>query len=146
MKKIKLTQGKFALVNDEDFEWLNQYKWCVDIRKTQQYAVTRIGKNQVYMHRLIMGLEKNDNKTIDHQNRNGLNNMRHNLRIATRSQNARNKKVKGYHLAKRTNKYGNIYFYWQSTIKINGKTTHLGYFKTKKEAARAYQKALRNVA
>jgi hypothetical protein len=91
MKKIPLTRGKFALVDDEDYEWISQYKWTwVEVRKGYPgYAVRNIGtfkktKHQS-MHRLIMGNPKG--KVVDHINGNSLDNRRSNLRIITDRQN-----------------------------------------------------------
>lgn len=87
---IPLTQGKFALVDEADYEWLNQWNWQL----SNGYAVRsrRIpkGKRQaIYMHRVVcnapIGTE------VDHLDSDGLNNRRSNLRIATTSQNQRNR-------------------------------------------------------
>ena len=85
MKKIPLTQGKFATVDDADFEWLNCYKWsAMRSRKTWYARRFVIGnckqKKQVLMHRQIMNFPKN--RQIDHRNGNGLSNQVFRLRIA----------------------------------------------------------------
>lgn len=147
MKKIKLTQGKYALVDDEDFEFLNQWKWFVKENHGNLYAVrqkyiTHGVKNRkakrFYMHRQLLGFPK---KQIDHWNGNGLDNQRKNLRVCTSLQNSWNQKIsllntsgyKGVH--KRYKKL------WQARISIKKKRISLGYFKNKKEAALAYNKA-----
>lgn len=94
MKKIKLTQQKFALVDSEDFEFLSQFKWCVSKYRKKYRAVTSLprvnGKNpKILMHNLIM-----QRKFIDHIDGNPLNNQRKNLRPATHTQNACNRGVK----------------------------------------------------
>ena len=78
MKKISLTQGKFALVDDLDYLWLSEWNWC--IRKTPRtcYASRGVragGRNdQISMHReIIPGYEE-----LDHIDGDGLNNQRHN--------------------------------------------------------------------
>lgn len=97
MKQIPLRSAKypglFALVDDEDYEWLSQYKWCPHAYKTVMYAVTKIKDSEgkwrhVKMHRLI--LDAPTEMEVDHENRNGLDNQRHNIRLATKSQNMRN--------------------------------------------------------
>ena len=138
MKIIKLTQGKYAIVDDEDFEYLNQWKWSC--AKGTRYAASRINNKIVYMHRLLMNPSKG--KQIDHINNNGLDNRRENLRIATDSENKFNHKLI------KTNKTGYHGVYWDLQMKkwgvgisLNGKHKALGYFLTKEEAALAYNDA-----
>jgi len=129
MAKIKLTQGKFALIDKADFEWLNQWKWMF----TGTYAARRNGSRREWMHRLIVGTPAD--KQTDHINGNKLDNRRANLRICTASQNNYNKGVQ------RNNKIG----YKGVSIrndrstfrtKINNKI--VGTYHTAKEAAEAY--------
>ena len=107
MKTIQLTQGQFALVDDEDYDFLMQWKWQAHKDKSTYYA-TRVeyGKNikkGIKMHRVIMNTPRN--METDHKDRNGLNNQKYNLRICTRGQNQTNKrnwgksKNKGVNLA-----------------------------------------------
>lgn len=95
MKKIPLSKGKFALVDDADFDWLNQWKWSVTKNgKHHFYAErSRVDSNgkrsNIRMHRLILGLT--DRSILaDHIDGNGLNNQRSNLRPCTSSQNHMN--------------------------------------------------------
>jgi hypothetical protein len=168
MRLISLTQGKFAMVDDEDFDLLNQYKWhilyCGKIGYTS-YALTSIKefkaqkKTSISMHRLIMGCKKFDSKIIDHKDGNGLNNQKHNLRVCNRSENGKNRKAKnnkkgkskylGVYLRIRNRKYKTARGIkectdtpvWQSQIRFNGKAHHLGNFKTEIDAAKAYNDA-----
>ena len=136
MKRIAVTQGKFALVDDENYEWLNQYKWSI----SKGYPARRLkrgNKTHISMHRLIMNFPKG--KEIDHINGNRLDNRKVNLRIVTRAGNMQNRGLS------KVNKTGfkGIYFFipnkkWQAHIRFNRKKIHLGYFVDKKEAARAY--------
>lgn len=93
MKKIPLTQGHFAIVDDADYEWLNQWKWRAKKAAYLSYAARSVrvnGKTEtVYMHRLIMDCPKG--KEVDHANRVTFDNRRDNLRICERSENQKNR-------------------------------------------------------
>lgn len=145
MKEIKLTQGKVALVDDEDYEWLNGFKWYAQKGRDTFYAGRAIrvkGKlTTQQMHTLIMG----DNPLkldIDHIKGNGLDNQRHMLRFCTRQQNLMNRKpnkncssvYKGVYWNKGEGK-------WRAHIRINRKSVHLGYFHVELNAAKAYDMA-----
>ena len=146
MKTIPLTKGKFAIVDDEDFEYLNQWKWHLD---DKGYAArnqhVRLAKwtytsRRVVMHRLV-------NKTpegfsTDHINRNKLDNRRCNLRTVTQSVNAINSGIS------KTNKSGTKGVYldgwtgkWRAEIKIHGKKITLGRFSKKEDAIFARKEA-----
>ena len=127
MKKIKLTQGKVAIVDDEDFEWLSQWKWYAHGNYAQ-----RAGASMV---REILGLKKGDKRQGDHKNHDTLDNRRCNLRIVTKAQNQWNQKnPKGYSWCEHRKKYG-------AKIQVNGKLKRLGRFNTAKQARAAYLKA-----
>ena len=96
MKEIKLTQGKVALVDDEDFEYLNQWRWCAAEHHGNYYAIRSEYINgrkykTIRMHRLIIGAKKGEQ--VDHINHDGLCNIKSNLRICTALENANNRKV-----------------------------------------------------
>lgn len=142
MKKIPLTQGKFAIVDDADFEWLNQWKWCYD----RGYASRGIWSKETKkvkrqsMHRLIMG---NLDSFIDHINGDALDNRRVNLRPVTASQNAINRKTRSdNNTGQKGVRFRHQYNLWQARICKNGKRVSLGHFKTKEEAIRAYKEAV----
>ena len=154
MKEIQLSQGKVALVDDADFDFLNQFKWCAKKGRQTFYATRRdyysdgvyndLGKS-IVMHRVILGL--NDSKVFcDHKDGNGLNNQRENLRVATNGQNMANKKshinsqskYKG--VSRMKNRKGE-YVYWLARVQFNKISKNLGIFKTELDAAIAYNKA-----
>ena len=141
MKLISLSHGLFAQVDDEDFEYLNQFKWKLLRINTLNYSI-RYGKNGHYlMHREIMKIKKNE--MIDHKDRNGLNNQKNNLRIATRSQNGANRKSCGSsnYLGVSKNldyRKNGEKIRWRTQIQKNGIKIKLGSFKTEIEAAKAY--------
>lgn len=102
MQLIELTQGRVAIVDDDDYPMLIAYSWYFD-NACSGYAGTTIGgrknKQHIKMHRLIMnapvGME------VDHINGNTLDNRKENLRLATRAENARNRrKATGKYLHK----------------------------------------------
>jgi len=147
MKTIELTQGKVALVDDEDFDELNQYKWYANKKGKAFYAMryTRGGKlrTAILMHRAITNFP--EGMDVDHINGDGLNNCRTNLRIVTRRQNMQNR-----HTPK-SSIYPGVCWQkdrekWQSLISINGKRKHLGHFDLEVEAYNAYLKALEGIS
>ena len=144
MKYIPLTQGKFAIVDDADFEWLNQFKWHVATPGRCFYAVrtTKIDGvcKLILMHREILGLLSGDGLGTDHINHNGLDNRRCNLRICTSQQNQRNRRIDA---AKKTSRYKGVGWnkqlkQWRSRIYCNYKEIYLGCFRDEAEAARVY--------
>lgn len=144
MKKIPLTQGKFALVDDEDYAKISKFKWYLH---SGGYAATSgIGKvdgkvrRYIYMHRIV-------NQTFpgmdtDHINGNKLDNRKENLRSCNRSGNAKNVQLrknslsgfKGVHWHKGANK-------WRSQIQKDKIKFHIGFYEEIKDAARAYNEA-----
>jgi len=149
MKEIKLTQGFATLVDDEDFEYLNQWKWHVRRNKNVFYAARdtirdKLGNHpKIHMHRLIMNTP--DGMMVDHIDHNGLNNQKSNLRICTHGQNMCNTSSRGrskylgvsYLILNRGN---NSYEYIRASIQLNGELFHLGLFTTEEDAAMAYDK------
>ena len=141
MVKIELTQGLTALVDDEDSERVLQYKWYPNRNGNSIYALCNLGtweghQKQNSMHKLVFPVP--EGMLVDHINRNGLDNRKENLRVATKSQNAMNSdktwgysKYRGVSWCKRKNK-------WRVAININQKQKHVGYFVDEREAALAY--------
>ena len=140
MKKIKLSQGKCALVDNKDYEWLNQYKWCVGECNGHYYAMRKYKNTSQRMHRFIMGLTPDDGKETDHINRDGLDNRRTNLRIVTHLQNSHNSCAKK-HRENATSQYKGVSKKrdkWRVRCMIEGIGYHIGTFQTEWEAAVAY--------
>jgi len=139
MKKIKTTKGKYVLVDNEDFDELNQYKWHLDLRSVCRY-IRGSNNKRIKIHRQIMDCPKG--MEVDHKDGNILNNQKKNLRICTHEENGKNRKLskdnksgyKGVSWYKKMNK-------WVAKIKVNYKSIHLGYFDSKEEAYKAYCKA-----
>lgn len=145
MKLIKLTRGKFAQIDDEDFEELNKYKWRTHKNGNGFYAIRRPSVNgkqiMVWMHRVILNPEPG--MVTDHIDGDGLNNKRSNLRIATRQENCRNRinanhnnrlGIKGVSWCKEKKKFA-------SHIQIGKKQIHLGRFFCLEKAKKAHREA-----
>ena len=146
-RRIPLTQGKYAIVDPEDYERLSKYKWHAHKAPHTFYAVRSLtnGKKQprknAQMHNLI--IEVPPGMFIDHINHNGLDNRKANLRPATRTQNIWHRKkfkrpsrsrYKGVDWSKTQKK-------WRARIRVNGKRIYLGSFKNELQAAKAYDAA-----
>lgn len=142
MKRIILTQGKVALVDDADFDSLNQWKWRAANIKGRWYAYrvthgSHKTRKSVAMHREIMG-DLAAGKEVDHRDGDGLNNCRDNLRPATHAENMRNNRQKPSECGFRgVQKHGPS---WQAKVSINGKLIAIGTFPTPEDAARAYDR------
>jgi hypothetical protein len=148
---LPLSQNKFAIVDADDYDRLNIYKWCLSKTRRNNYAMTRLrakgkrikGKRpkrkSLLMHRLITNAPRH--LVVDHINHNGLDNRKSNLRLCTRAENNRNSrsfrkktsKYKGVSWDKRRNRF-------VASIRCNGKYYYLGRFNSQITAAKAYDK------
>jgi len=146
-----------AQVDDADVELVSRYRWSTVRARTGLTAYARArapigdadlpGGSFVYMHRLIMGARPNE--SVDHVNGNGLDNRRANLRLASASQNAANRRkprsartsqFKGVHLDR-----GQGRKHWHARLKMNGTVYLCKRFATEEEAARAYDEMAERV-
>ena len=139
MKKILLTHNKTAIIDDEDYPLVSQYKWYASRGRNTWYAQTSIKGTTVLMHRLILGLVLGDKIQTDHINHNGLNNCRKNIRKCTHTQNHRNRQPN----KKGTSIYKGICWdinkkKWRSQLTIFNCNHYLGLFEFEIDAARAY--------
>jgi hypothetical protein len=145
-RRIPLTQGKYAIVDPEDYQRLIKYKWHANKAKNTYYAVRRVhvGFNKwkhIKMHREV--LNPPDHLFVDHINHNGLDNRIANLRTATPQQNAYNR----IHFTKNpSSKYKGVSWNrykkkWSVQIRYNSKSKFIGFFENEIEAAKAYDKA-----
>jgi hypothetical protein len=125
MKNIPLTKGKFAIVDDEDFEYLNKWRWKYH---KDGYAVRTATKNKnIYMHREINKTPKG--VITDHINRNGLDNRKLNLRNSSFSQNALNTGLWKHNTSGFKGVFWNSqHKKWQASVNIGKKVIHLGFF------------------
>ena len=141
-KKIPLTQGKFATVDDEDYDFINQWKWNAARIGSTWYAERRLsvlhGGKIIRMHRLIINAA--DGQTVDHINRDGLDNRKINLRACSHAENQRNSKIP----VTNTSGFKGVHFdrgKWRAQISVNNRIKYIGRFDTAIEAARAYDEA-----
>lgn len=138
-KKIALTQGKFALVDNKDFKRVNQFKWYISGNGSRCYALRSLPRNGnkkpcISMHRFILDAPKNSE--VDHRDNDGLNNTRANIRFCSRAQNLQNRQIIwGSSQYKGVSKLRGK---WQATICLNKKLKYLGLFASEREAARTY--------
>lgn len=154
MKKIPLTQGKFALVDDEDYARIAGYKWFAHRRSGNFYAARQasIGEKKqimIHMHQEVLQLY-DATRVCDHINGDGLDNRRCNLRVATKSENSRNRKkrrgcssrFKGVFWRERNKK-------WEAQVGLtNGERKtclFLGSFSSEEDAARVYDAYAREI-
>ncbi|MFZ2809454.1 MAG: HNH endonuclease signature motif containing protein [Desulfosalsimonadaceae bacterium] len=153
MKEIELTQGKVALVDDADFEYLSQWKWHAAKQPCKArdtfYAKRNVslggGKQKsLYMHVAIVG-ECPVGYERDHKDGNGLNNQRDNLRLVTHRQNAQNLHVD------KSSRYPGVFIEkrrkskWRAQVNIEGDIKFIGNFRTERLAFDAYRRAVESI-
>jgi len=140
MRNIELTHGKIALIDEEDWDKVKDFHWYLVKEHRTHYAkaydYSYKPRKSIRMHRLILGIKDSSIK-IDHEDGNGLNNQKTNLRKVTIGQNNKNKQN-----ISSNNKSGyiGVYWYkagncWRAQVRCEGKAYHLGNFKCPKEAA-----------
>lgn len=143
MKFISLSQEKFTMVDDDLFEYLNQFKWCYHnkgyvVRNSIKDPLSK--KHLIRLHHIVIGvisLPRVLGLVVDHIDGNKLNNQRANLRVVTQRKNTQNQKrhragsLVGTTFRKRDK-------VWQVTIRIDGKKNYIGTFSTELEAHEAY--------
>lgn len=147
----KYATGQVALVDEEDYAYLSQFKWflrpsvggCIG---HEGYAIRYYGpswqRRTVWMHRDIM--QAPPGVPVDHRRPgSGLDNRRANLRLVTPAMNARNAGVRrnnktGYTGVQRK-AYSTGRIVYTATIRLDGRARYLGTFPTAEEAAAAYE-------
>ena len=146
MKKLELSKGHVALVDDEDFELAAAYSWYAykPVPQSKTYYAARTAKvygkqKTITLHRYLLGIS-DPRVLVDHKDGNGLNCQRYNMRASTRSQNSHNRHkrrdsqnpYKGVrHLGRK----------WSSDICVDGVKIFLGMYSSAEKAAKAYNKA-----
>jgi len=143
VKQIPLTRGFVALVDDEDFAELSQFKWHYHRGYAERATSAAGGKERriEQMHRRIMGLPYGDPRQIDHVDHDGLDNRHCNLRRCSHVENDRYRvKVRG------SSRYKGVIWQeshrkWRTRITYLRRVIHLGYFASEYDAACAYDAA-----
>lgn len=141
MKLIPIATGEFAIVDDQDYDALVQYRWVL---VGENKCVYRFFKEQRVAYGVAMtAMIMNDYRHVyDHRDRNTLNNQRNNIRLCTHSQNMANRKK----MKDCTSDYKGVTFHapngkWRARISKDGKLISLGCHVTEEDAVRAYDEA-----
>lgn len=155
-KNIQLTQGQVALVADEAHDWLSRWRWYAlwhpNTRSFRAVRSVTTGLSHprqrlVHMHRAVWEYYNGpipDGSTVDHADRDSLNNCLSNLRLATDSQQGQNRRLRsdntsGY----RGVSWNKQFSKWRARITVDGKVILLGDFTDPLEAALARDAAAR---
>jgi len=137
MKTIPLTKGYEAIVDDEDYKELSNYKWQYHYGYARRASYDDNGTfHSIFMHRVIN--KTPNNYETDHINRNRLDNRKENLRTTTKLENLQNKSIysnnkSGYSVIT----YFSIKSKWRVRKQVNNKSIFVGYFDTLDEAIKA---------
>lgn len=147
VKELPLTKGYVAIVDDEDYEFVSQWKWSAKVQKNTVYAFRKYRKDgkqiTISLHRQLMG--NPPGMEVDHIDRDGLNNRRINLRLATHQQNAYNATPQKNRSGYRGVTWYKPYKKWVVVLMKDGKKHHVGYFDNPEDGGRAYDKAAREL-
>lgn len=133
----------YVIVDAADADWVNQWRWSLtDNGYAKRYARIDGARQQVYLHRALLGFGPDDRVQVDHINRDKLDNRRCNLRPATRAENNQNSSSQ----RGSSSKYRGVYWSsvnqrWVAQVKVNRRSTHVGCFTNEDEAGEAARQA-----
>lgn len=140
MKRIALKNGGSTMVDDDDFEELSKFQW---LKTFHGYVVRYVGRTTIVrMHRVVTGVPVGDERCVDHINGDKLDNRRCNLRVCSKAENNRNRRIS----RNNTSGYKGVSWHkdnqrWQAQIRAGGKVIPLGMFETAEAASDAYKAA-----
>ena len=147
-RRIRLTQGKYAIVDPDDYERLSKHKWHAFKSKNTFYAerAVSVGKVRrrviIKMHREVVKVP--DGMFVDHKNHNGLDNRKANLRLVTSAENNRNRQK--FQKTRCSSRFKGVSWNrskekWSARINFDGIQKNIGYFDNEIDAAKAYDSA-----
>lgn len=143
----------YAIVDDEDFERLNSFRWHVGTKGYVVHSRSRRAEGKtpetIRMGRMVMDLQPGDLQQADHINGDKLDHQRSNLRVVTNAQNRQNLRAEGFksYAGKPTSScFRGVSFNkasgkWKAHIRIDGELKHLGVFVLEEDAGRAAAQA-----
>ena len=139
MKKIQLTRGLYTVVDEEDYDRLINRTWYAS-KSGNTFVARSDSPTRILMHRLILNAE--NGIEVDHIDGNSLNNLRSNLRLCSHRLNICNQRTQLYKSSMYKGvSWSKVAKRWHAYIKCSGVRSHLGYFDTQEEAAKAYNNA-----
>jgi hypothetical protein len=147
MKEIEINSSVHGthkiLVDDEDYEFVVQWKWSLKVGGNTFYAHRKDKDNkEIKLHRVLLKLE-DPNVVVDHVDGNGLNNQKSNLRACEHTNNKRNRRIDNKQTLSSTSKYKGVCWRsdtekWSAQLHLDGKKVHLGSFPKNCEIIGAY--------
>lgn len=146
-RRIRLTQGKYAIVDSDDYWELSKYSWYAHKAENSCYACRRVhgGKGKkterMWMHRAVISVPAG--LMCDHINHDGLDNRKANLRAATAAQNRINSRTARI---KKSSKHRGVCWRaeqkkWFAYVYVGGRAVFTKYFDDATAAARARDRA-----
>jgi hypothetical protein len=141
--EVVLSRGATTKISIADVPLVSGFRWC---KSKFGYAVRHEKKQNVWLHRVILGLRPEDAVEVDHRNRDTLDNRRENLRVCTRGDNCKNRgankvRITRYKGVRKSGEGKRGVQHYAAFIKVDGKYKHLGVYSNIEGAARAYDVA-----